>query len=181
MLIFGLNSVKFFSNDFDTTTTGVDIVANYSNEMFGGDMNYALAWNYTHTTLDSVSANVNDVKQTRLEDGLPKYRASFTTTYQADTWRLMARANYYGTWKQSLNNDNLDKLIDADAEVLIDTEFSYDYSDAIGFAVGINNLLDENGPIVPGVPGNESGRTYASTSPFGFNGRFYYAKVSYHY
>ncbi len=177
----GLSKVKFFSNDFDTTTEGVDIVANYSNEMFGGDMSYALAWNYTHTTLDSITENVNDVKQTRLEDGLPKYRASFTTTYQADVWRLMARANYYGTWSQSLNNDNLDAMIFGSAEVLIDTEFSYDINDSIGFAVGINNLLDENGPVVPGVPGAASGRTYASSSPYGFNGRFYYAKFSYHY
>jgi iron complex outermembrane receptor protein len=171
----GLTSVKFFTNDFDTTTEGVDLVANYSNDMFNGDMSYALAYNYTKTTVDFAGNNVNETKIGRLENGLPKSRGSFTTTYQADKLRLMGRINHYGTWQQYGPD------VDGPTAWLLDTEVAYEMNDSVGFAIGINNLTDENGPRVPGIPGAASGRTYSSTTPYGFNGRFYYAKVSYHY
>lgn len=168
----GLTSVKFFTNDFDTTTQGLDIVASYSDEKFGGDMSYALAYNYTETTVDFAGNNVDDVKIGRLENGLPKSRGSFTTTYQADDWRLMGRINHYGTWQQYGPD------IDGPTALLLDAEMSYDINDSVGFALGINNVTDENGPV---DESHSSGRTYSSTSPYGFNGRFYYVKLSYHY
>jgi iron complex outermembrane receptor protein len=171
----GLTSVKFFTNDFDTTTEGLDLVASYSNEMLSGDMSYALAYNYTKTTVDFAGNNVNETKIGRLENGLPKSRGSFTTTYSADKLRVMGIINHYGTWQQYSPD------VDGPTAWLLDTEVSYDINESFGVAVGINNLTDENGPVVPGVPGAESGRTYSSTTPYGFNGRFYYAKLSYHY
>ncbi|MBL4765917.1 MAG: TonB-dependent receptor [Colwellia sp.] len=172
----GLSSVKFFTNDFDTTTQGVDVVANYSNEMFGGDMKYALAYNWTETTVDKFGDNVNEVKVFRLEKALPEHKGSFTVNYQADSWSLMARANYYGEWAQSINNARLDNVIHGSTAILLDTEFAYHFDNGAGFAVGINNLTDENGPVAEGAP---SGRSYSSTSPYGFNGRFLYAKATY--
>jgi len=174
----GLDSVKYFTNDFDTTTKGVDLVANYSNEGFDGELKYALAYNYTDTNVDAFGPNINDVKILRLEKGLPKNKGSFTTTYLADSWSLMARANFYGTWTQSLNSGNLNNLIEADSTILLDTEFNYEFSEQLGFAVGINNITDDNGPV---DPTHSSGRTYASSSPFGFNGRFYYTRISYNF
>lgn len=172
----GLSSVKFFTNDFDTTTQGLDIVANYANEMFGGDMSYALAYNYTETTVDKFGDNVNEVKIFRLEKSLPEHKGSFTVNYSADSWSLMARANYYGEWAQSLNNDNLDNVINASSAILLDTEFAYNFDNGTSFALGVSNLTDDNGPV---DPSHSSGRTYSSTSPYGFNGRFVYGKISY--
>jgi len=170
----GLTSVKFFTNDFDTTTKGLDLVANYSSEGFGGEIDYSLAFNWTDTNVDFAGNNVNSTKIRRLEDALPKTKGSFTTNYTADGWRLMGRLNYYGTWEQ------VSPDLAAPSAVLVDAEFQYDVSDNTGFAVGVNNLTDENGPAFPN-PGAQSGRIYASTSPYGFNGRFYYAKVTYSY
>ncbi|WP_057831446.1 TonB-dependent receptor plug domain-containing protein [Colwellia sp. TT2012] len=166
----GLSKVKFFTNDFDTTTQGFDVVANYSNEMFGGEMKYGLAYNWTETTVDKYGENVNQTKLNRLEKSLPEHKGSFTVNYQADSWSLMARANYFGEWSQ------FDPDIPGDAAILLDTEFAYYFDNGAGFAVGINNLTDDNGPVAEGAP---SGRSYSSTSPYGFNGRFVYAKVTY--
>nr|WP_157466339.1 hypothetical protein [Colwellia sp. MT41] len=166
----GLSKVKFFTNDFDTTTQGIDVVANYSNEMFGGDIKYALAYNWTETTVDKYGKNVNQTKLNRLEKSLPEHKGSFTVNYQADSWSLMARANYFGEWSQ------FDPDIPGDAAILLDTEFAYYFDNGAGFAVGINNLTDDNGPVAEGAP---SGRSYSSTSPYGFNGRFVYGKVTY--
>jgi iron complex outermembrane receptor protein len=168
----GLSKVKFFTNDFDTTTQGVDIVANYSNDAFGGEMGYALAYNWTETTVDKFGANVNETKLNRLERGLPEQKGSFTVDYSADDWTLMARANYYGEWFQFSPN------ITGDAVVLLDAEFAYNFDGGTAISVGVNNLTDDNGPVAEGAP---SGRSYASTSPYGFNGRFMYAKVSHRF
>jgi iron complex outermembrane receptor protein len=168
----GLSSVKFFTNDFDTTTQGVDIVANYSNEAFGGDMSYALAYNWTETTVDKFGANVNETKLNRLENALPEHKGSFTVNYSADDWTLMTRASYYGEWFQYSPD------ITGDAAVILDTEFSYSFDSGTAVAVGINNLTDDNGPV---DESHSSGRTYSSTSPYGFNGRFMYAKVSHRF
>ena len=172
----GLAQVKFFTNDFDTTTQGVDIVANYSNEMFGGDMQYSLAYNWTETSVDKFGANVNETKINRLENALPEHKGSFTVNYLADSWSLMARANYYGDWNQYSPD------IYGPTAVLLDTEFAYNFDNGAGFSVGISNITDENGP---GAAMNEaglstsSGRSYASTTPYGSNGRFLYAKATY--
>jgi len=168
----GLSKVKFFTNDFDTTTQGVDIVANYSDDALGGEMGYALAYNWTETTVDKFGANVNETKLNRLERGLPEQKGSFTVDYSADDWTLMARANYYGEWFQFSPN------ITGDAVVLLDAEFAYNFDGGTAVSVGVNNLTDDNGPVAVGAP---SGRSYASTSPYGFNGRFMYAKVSHRF
>ena len=166
----GLSKVKFFTNDFDTTTQGIDLVANYSNEAFGGEMRYSVAYNWTETSVDKYGQNVSEVKLNRLEKSLPEHKGSFTVNYLADSWRLMARANYYGEWFQYSPN------IDGPAAVLLDVELNYDFSDDIVFTLGVSNITDDNGPV---DESHSSGRTYASTSPYGFNGRFMYAKVSY--
>jgi iron complex outermembrane receptor protein len=172
----GLAQVKFFTNDFDTTTQGVDVVANYSNEMFGGDMKYSLAYNWTETTVDKFGDNVNETKINRLENALPEHKGSFTVNYLADSWSLMGRANYYGDWSQFSPD------IYGPSAILLDTEFAYHFDNGAGFAVGISNITDENGPVAPmnaaGLS-TASGRSYSSTTPYGSNGRFLYAKATY--
>lgn len=174
----GLNSVKFFTNDFDTTTQGVDLVANYGHDVFGGDIRYTLAYNYTDTNVDKFGANVNEVKVFRLEEALPRHKGALTTIYFADSWSLMGRINYYGTWSQSLNNGSLNNVINAPVSWLLDAEFLYNINESFGFALGSNNITDDNGPV---DPSHSSGRAYSSTSPFGANGRFLYAKLMYNY
>jgi iron complex outermembrane receptor protein len=166
----GLSKVKFFTNDFDTTTQGVDIVANYSNEMFDGEMAYAMAYNWTETSVDKFGDNVDETKLNRLEKSLPEHKGSFTVNYLADDWSLMARANYYGEWFQYSPD------ITGDAVVLLDAEFNYHVTEEVDLTLGVNNLTDDNGPV---DESHSSGRTYSSTSPYGFNGRFLYGKVTY--
>ena len=59
-----------------------------------------------------------------------------------------------------------------------DAEFAYNFDGGTAVSVGVNNLTDDNGPVAVGAP---SGRSYASTSPYGFNGRFMYARVSHRF
>ncbi len=44
-----LQNFRFFTNDFDTDTSGVDIVATTAMDMAGGTTDFSLAFNYTST------------------------------------------------------------------------------------------------------------------------------------
>ena len=51
-----IGQVNYFTNDFDTETTGYDIVAVYSTELFGADADISAAWNHTETEVTNSGA-----------------------------------------------------------------------------------------------------------------------------
>ncbi len=172
----GLAAVRFFTNDFDTTTKGYDVVANYSHDALGGEMKYALAYNHTETKVDSAGLNVGPGKVRQLEENLPQDRYTFTANLVQDSWRVMARLNYYGSYYEA-HLDDPGLPIDVGEEYTIDTEISVDASDALTLSIGANNLLDE-------YPDRNPwdwivGAKYPTTSPMGFNGRFLYVRAGY--
>ena len=62
--------ISFFTNDFDTTTEGLDVVANYSMDMFEGETKFSLAYNWTSTEVDRASDNISAERIRMLEDNL---------------------------------------------------------------------------------------------------------------
>ena len=174
-----LAAIRWFTNDFDTETSGVDIVANYSQDVAGGEIKYALALNNTKTEVVSAGQFVSADKVRQLEENLPETRFSFTTTYEADDWSLMARLNYYGEfWEAHLDSGGLP--IDAGASTLLDVEYRYNVNEDWTLTLGSNNLTDEypdENPWGAAV----AGAKYPVTSPFGFNGRFIYGKATYRF
>jgi iron complex outermembrane receptor protein len=171
-----LAAIRYFTNDFNTSTTGIDLVANYSQEFGSGELKYSFNYNWTDTEVSSSGQNVGAGKIIQLEQNLPNNRSALGLTYSQDDWRLITRANYYGSFTE-LHLDSLSLRIDAGNTILLDSEFAYDYSDSVTLALGANNLLDEYPDENPHQGG--WGAQYPVTSPFGFNGRFVYGKVSY--
>ena len=49
-----IGQVNYFTNDFDTETTGYDLVAVYSTELMGADTDISAAWNHTETEVTNV-------------------------------------------------------------------------------------------------------------------------------
>ncbi|WP_137167644.1 TonB-dependent receptor plug domain-containing protein [Salinimonas lutimaris] len=170
--------VSFFTNDFDTTTEGVDVVANYSQEMFGGDTKYSLAYNWTSTTVDQASDNISAERVRMLEDNLPPVRWSFTANHTNGDWRVMGRLNYYG----SIYEDHLDSALPIDkvsSEVTVDLEVGYHFSEDLQVVLGAKNALDEYPDENVQYDTEVAGATYPVTSPIGINGGFYYLRGIY--
>ena len=94
----GYSSVNFYTNDFDTTTRGVDLVGNYQRTLGPGTLGLTMAWNYNRTKVDGGSTSVatNESQRVLFEDRLPEHKGSFTSTYAVDGWSLMGRVRYYG-------------------------------------------------------------------------------------
>jgi len=186
LLALGINdassfkSIKFFTNSFDTTTRGVDVVMNYSQEMFGGETKYALAYNYNKTTVDNRTdiTIVSDTKVKEIEKNLPKNRATFTVSHEQDSWNTFFRFNYYGPYFEAHLDDGT-LPINAGAEVTVDAEFDFKTTEDLTLSVGGQNILNNYPDLNPwsGIVGAK----YPTTSPMGFNGGFWYVKASYSY
>ncbi|NKF49625.1 TonB-dependent receptor [Shewanella sp. WXL01] len=181
----GLAQVSFFTNDFDTTTTGVDLVANYSASLLKGDASFALAYNWNETEVDRFSAITGDFKVARLEKDLPKHRATFTWLQTWQDFGLFTRANYFGEY-QGVHVDYDATVKTASAAVTVDMELSYYVNDAFTISLGAQNIFDQQAEKLDfadatGIPNNNWGGQYYETSPFGFNGGYYYGKLNYRF
>lgn len=185
-----LAQVSFFTNDFDTTTSGVDVVANYATSLFDGDTTFALAYNYNKTEVDRYSSITGDFKVSRLEDDLPNHRATFTWAQSWDQISMFTRANYYGEY-QGVHVDYDATINTGDAAVTVDAEVSYHVNDDFTVSLGAQNIFDQEATKINFTPAgaaecggcvnNQWGGQYYETSPFGFNGGFYYVKATYNF
>ncbi|MFC3034768.1 TonB-dependent receptor plug domain-containing protein [Pseudoalteromonas fenneropenaei] len=179
----GLAQVSFFTNDFDTTTQGIDVVANYSMDLLGGYGTFALAYNWNDTKVDKFSDITGLFKVQRLEEDLPNHRATVTWSQQWDKISGFVRANYFGEYQGvHVDYDATAKM--ADAVVTFDAELTYFVTEAISLSAGAQNIFDEDAEKLDferttGIPNNNWGGKYYETSPMGINGGFYYVKATY--
>lgn len=181
------SEVSFFTNDFSTTTQGVDVVANYTAGMFGGDTVFSLAANWTDTQVDSVKTfmidgnevqNISDTRIRMIEDNLPEYRFSLTANHTNGDWRFLTRLNYFS----EIFEDHIDAglpIEEVSAEVTVDVEVAYylaeDFIVTLGAKNAFDNTPDENTLYDTEVAGS----LYPTTSPIGINGGYYYLKGVY--
>jgi len=175
--------VSFFTNDFDTTTQGIDLVANYTADMLGGSSTFSLAYNWNETEVTKFSDITGEFKVKRLEEDLPNHRATLTWAQQWESISLFTRANYYGEY-QGVHVDYDATAKTADAAVTIDAEITYFLNESVSFSVGAQNLFDQDAEKLDfedrtDIPNNNWGGQYYETSPYGINGGFYYAKATY--
>ena len=170
-----LQNFRFFTNDFDTTTTGFDIVATYGTEAIGDSTDISLAFNQTQTSVDSFTPETIDATRIReLEQGLPETRWNLSSTTLIGDWRLMARVSYYDDWFDSEDGQVYS------GETLVDAEVSYAFTDKASVILGAQNLLDQTPEENPGAA-DGVGNRYSQFSPFGFEGGFYYLRTRYEF
>lgn len=180
--------VSFFTNDFDTTTQGVDFIANYATDLFDGNATFSLAYNYNETEVDNFTEITGDFKVSRLENDLPNHRATLTWAQKWEKVNFLLRGNYYGEY-QGVHVDYDATINTGEAAVTLDAELSYSVTNEIIVSVGAQNLLDQKATEINfteagaaacgGCSNSQWGGQYYETSPFGFNGGLYYVKATY--
>jgi iron complex outermembrane receptor protein len=173
-----LTSITYLTNDFDTRTQGIDIVANYAMDLYGGRSSFALAYNWNDTEVTRFTDITGEFRVSRLEDDLPKHRATFTWTQSWDDWSMFLRTNYYGTY-QGVHADDPSRTTNASWKVTLDAEVSYYINDSFIISAGAQNLLDNDPEELPDAWKAELGGKYYETSPMGINGGYWYLKGTY--
>ncbi|GAA5130120.1 TonB-dependent receptor plug domain-containing protein [Thalassotalea piscium] len=180
--------ITFFANDFDTTTQGVDVVANYAMDLFEGDTKFSLAYNYNATDVDDPGSFTTGFKVRRLEEGIPEHRATFTMAQSWDSVSMFVRANYFGEWFAT-HADEPDEFSDygwsetVGSSFTVDASVSYFVNESITLSVGANNIFNTKAQELQkdgGAYGVVSG-VYYESGPFDYNGGFYYVKATYNF
>ena len=171
-----IGEAKYFANDFDTTTEGIDVVATYPMEFLDGLTTLTLAANWNRTKVDEFNPRTIDAKKKHIiEDGRPKVRFTMTADHESGPWQILGRIRYYGSHVDyagaGLDND----MMIAEARTLVDFEAAYNFTDNLAVAFGAENLFD-NDPTRHQYQGFY-GNLYPESTPFDFNGGFYYAKA----
>ena len=167
----GLQEFRFFTNDFDTATSGIDLVL--SAPVGSGAL--SLAYNYTSTEVTDHNPDIlDDLRLRELEENLPKQRGNLTLTQAlSDRWNGLGRASYYGEWYDSEDDQTYS------GKVLFDLETSISFGDGMSaIAIGAQNILNTY-PDEHELAKERTGNQYSQFSPFGFGGAFWYVKYSY--
>jgi iron complex outermembrane receptor protein len=179
-------TVQYFTNGFDTKTKGTDLVVSYPFQLGNaGRLETALAFNYNLTHVTSFDPTV--ISQARIVDiehYAPNRRANLNLSYVLGPFRAAVHENYYGTFRDQ--NDYPGQLFSAKSTT--DLDLSYLVFKNFTAAIGGRNIFNAfpdtiaNTPktqIYPSTGGESDGERYPRTGgPFGFNGAFWYVRVS---
>jgi iron complex outermembrane recepter protein len=174
-----LTQVAFFVNDFDTTTSGVDLVTSYKTGHFDGITTYSLAANWNRTKVDSFTPGIiSEARVKKLEDSLPKTKGYFTINHQREIFSANLRLNYYSSFYEDHLDGEGDLPIYGDSALTVDLDVGWKFASGLYFNVGAQNLFDKTPDENPwGAP--VAGARYPVHTPYGFNGGFYYARVGF--
>ncbi|MFQ3594862.1 MAG: TonB-dependent receptor [Sphingomonadaceae bacterium] len=214
-----LGAVRYFTNAFRTRTRGVDIVLIQSGETPLGALRNNLAINYNRTlvtdrrtitgTLPSgrtISLSpIDDVRVGNIENSVPRWRGTFTSTLQADPIDATIRVNYFGSFStffdpitggfgptpgsgiltveqaRALYPNPWPRRFGAQAS--LDLEFGVTIRERFRLAAGAENLLNtfperETRNIFPTTGGLVNGAIYPDVAPIGWMGGFWYVRGS---
>jgi iron complex outermembrane receptor protein len=185
-----IGAVQFFTNGLDTRTNGIDLTGDLRVPAGrSGTLDLTAAVNYTKNrithvdtlplilqgTATDLTSILDLVTKVGIEEERPDWRGTFTAQYSLGRFHALGRASYYGGFASA--QPSFTDREEYGAKTLFDAEIGYHFSD-VNLSVGARNLFDTY-PDRPKAEFNNNDNTFpwAAASPFGYNGRFVYARV----
>ncbi|MFI4949678.1 MAG: TonB-dependent receptor plug domain-containing protein [Caulobacterales bacterium] len=187
---FGASAARFFTNGVDMRTKGVDFVASYHLPTDGlGDFTFTTAANANNVKVTATPVTKQTILPTltslfarqavlRFTDGTPKWKVTAQTDWTMNNWGATVRSTFYG--------DVLSPgtLADGSADVhtgkraVWDMEGRYTFPHQVTLAIGADNIFDQYPRQISPALNTTGAAPFTSFSPFGFNGRFVYGRLS---
>ncbi|HEY6868623.1 MAG TPA: TonB-dependent receptor, partial [Novosphingobium sp.] len=196
-----------FTNGADTRTRGVEATLNYANDFGDGDhVDWSLGVNYNKTEVTDIIALPPAVfnagqGQTRLMtqyaiDALttatPRVKAIANALWTHGPVKVNLRETMYGVTSQHLSPDGSGQggnaqLVRIGTAFITDLDIGYAVTSQLRFNAGANNLFDRQAPTMPTVTVNGTQRPLLNNvynaalafTPWGINGGYYYARITY--
>jgi len=201
----GVDAAQVFVNAVDTTTNGVELVADYTYRLPKGAVTATASANFTRTNVEDVkvpdsvgeifdegggqagSERVSEIflsrdGENRLEDQLPRRKGTLGLATRYQDLSAAVRANYFGPTVFRASTPELDE--NYGSEVTFDVDLGYRIWD-LRLGIGANNVFNN----YPDENQNEENRYFDTflygspagglVTPFGIEGAFYYVKVEY--
>ena len=184
----GVQAARFFINGLRSTTKGIDIVANYRARPEGlGTLDFTLAANFNDvdvTRVPTSTATLNPAptlfgrnRVVSLEQGTPGEKITGAIDWSGDLLGATLRTTYYGNVIQPGTNATGVDDINTGKHVITDLELRYQPTKGAQFALGASNLFDVYPDATIARLNNNGVVGFPYYSPFGFNGRYLYARV----
>ncbi len=198
-----ISGIQYFTNGIDTRTRGIDLTGSLRMAAGQGTVDWTAAVNYTKNkilrtdplpaALDTTGAStetgiIDSVTYIGITEERPDWRGTLTGEYNLGRVRALVRGSYYGKFS-SAQPGYCDLCRDGyGAKALFDAEIGYRFA-SIDLALGVRNLFDtypdqpKSLTIVDGVNtakdynNNFGVFPWAAASPFGYNGRYLYARA----
>jgi iron complex outermembrane receptor protein len=202
---FDFEGVQYFTNGLDTQAQGVDIAGNLRLPTGpGGTLDLSASFNITRNKIRHVDplpqvlidagstepGLLDSVTAIGIEDERPDWRGTLQANFTASRLSALGRFSYYGGFSSAqpgfcdLCRENYG------GKGLVDAEVGYGF-DFVKLSVGVRNLFDtypdqpssavvvddEAGDLARDYNSNFGTFPWAAASPFGYNGRYVYART----
>ena len=198
-----LREVKFFTNDYSTRQTGLDLLLSWDQQWNNRTATIAsLAYNWTQPKLLEFSepntireflgekletpVSVSVLSPRRLieiEDVNPHHRAIATWRQIWGSLNTAVRLQYFSGWKACLyfsfscTVGGESGLREYSGGFVVDVEAGYEVGNNYRVALGVNNAL-ANAPDADPIETNGQGNLHPPSTPWDYNGAAIYLRVS---
>ena len=187
-----VGAARYFTNAMDTKTHGLDVVGNYQFSISGSDkVLLTLGYNHNNTSVSNTATNpavlaannltlIDRQSILRATSTAPKDKLTLAADYVLNQWSTHAQVTRYGSFISPQNNPALDQTYSANT--LLDVAASY-HIGKWTVTGGVNNVTNKYPDQVTSAGNLNTGGTlpYSTFSPYGFDGRYYYAKAAYNW
>ena len=183
-----VGQAQFFTNAIDTSTTGLDLVAEHTSRVAGGRLVLTGQIGFNRTEVKGRHSQspvltgaqlFDDAQVTLIERGQPRKHHVVAADYGIGRWNVTTRANYYGEVQgQGFTAPFIQTW---QAKWLVDASLRYAISNRVSVSAGANNLFDtypSEWDKVRAAPFPQLGFTRCwETCPIGLNGRSVFIKL----
>jgi iron complex outermembrane recepter protein len=185
-----IGAVQYFTNGLDTRTQGVDVTADLRLPAgSSGTVDLSGYLNYTHneiTRVDPLPQVLQDagssepglldvVTQVGIEEERPEWRTTLQGQYSRSRFSGLARVSYFGGFASAQPGFCDDCREEYGGKTLLDAEVAYQLG-LVNVALGARNIFDTY-PDQASEINSFLIFPWAAASPFGYNGRFVYART----
>lgn len=183
---YNVSAARFFINGIRSQARGIDAVAHYRwRTTSAGAFDFTVAGNVNQVRVTRVPTSTGALNPSptlfarsrvlTLEEGTPGEKVTGTIDWSLDRLGALARVTYYGNVNQPGTTPAAD--VNTGQHAITDLEFRYQTTRGPQIAFGVSNLFD----VYPDrtIPANNTTGVvgFPYYSPFGFNGRYLYARV----
>jgi iron complex outermembrane receptor protein len=190
--------ISVFTNAATTTTTGLDVTANYASDFEEfGHVDWTLGFNYNHTAIDSINALpsavtvapgqpnyalaaslgqaagdpiLNASAASALTTETPQEKVIFQALWGLDKWSVNGRVTVYGPTSATevLNVNQETFKEEIGTTPIFDLDVGYKLTKNLKLDVGANNLFNTIPPKAPLVDGRPADNGLVYGVPYGF-------------
>ncbi len=186
----GVGAGQFFVNALDTETEGLDLVLAYATPAGDGDFSLTAAASWTGTDISGpvktppLLAGLGEtlfdtIERVYLEEAQPHQHYNIGARYSRGRWSVLTRFNYFGKVAATESASDPARKQVFQGKWLTDVDFSYRFGKGFKWHVGGNNIFDEYPD--KNIPSNSFNGIFVyprRTAPFGFNGGYFYTRLT---